>query len=217
MENPKLAVGRSKMATLLSKWQELRKKRKQETKARSAEVSSLVEQWRSGRRRRQQENIQRANEVSTTLNEFRTSLRRETQASLSQNSQQRMLRSAQQQQELAEFMGEMKSNVQNFLQDFSQRKKTEVQQMRSKNLAELSELSASLHSELRQYRGNLTMSVWGNNGEIEVYDYIQNKPGVKITEIEQALGMTRVKTVDTIADLKQKGMIVEREQLFFLP
>lgn len=189
------------MATLLSKWKDARKKRQEANQAISQQVHrTLAAEWREGHRRRQQEKRERASEVR--------SLQRETKEFLSEKNQERQQMTAEQQQKLAVFMAD--------LDKYSQHKKAQVQQMRAQNQKELSELSSQLQSELHQYRGNLRISVWGTNEEALVYDCIQNRRGVRITEIEENLGITRVKAVDTVKSLMQQGLVVERDQLFFL-
>lgn len=190
------------MATLLSKWRDARKKRQEANQAISQQVQmTLAAEWSEGHRRRQQEQRNRASEVR--------GLQQETKEFLSEKNQERKQMKAEQQKKLAVFRAE--------LDKYSQNKKAQVQQMRAQNQKELSELSSQLQSELHQDRGNLRISVWGTNEEALVYDCcIQNRGGVRITEIEETLGITRVKAVDTVKSLMQQGLIVERDQLFFL-
>ncbi|MBO1352027.1 MAG: MarR family transcriptional regulator [Hormoscilla sp. GUM202] len=93
----------------------------------------------------------------------------------------------------------------------------ETKEFLSQKHQERRQMRAQLQSELHQYRRNLRRSVWGTNAEAQVIDIIQNKSGVRITEIQETLGITRVQAVDTVNSLKEKGLVVDRDRQFFLP
>ncbi|MDF0554556.1 hypothetical protein [Kamptonema sp. UHCC 0994] len=50
--------------------------------------------------------------------------------------------------------------------------------------------------------------------EQQVYNYIRQGKGARLTEIEAATGLSRVQTVDALRSLLQKGSIVQRDRLY---
>ncbi len=53
--------------------------------------------------------------------------------------------------------------------------------------------------------------------EERVYHYIQEGKGVRLTEIEAALGINRVQTVDALRALLRKGLIIQRDRTYLTP
>ncbi len=52
--------------------------------------------------------------------------------------------------------------------------------------------------------------------EQEVYTYLQQSQGARLSQIEQDLGLDRFHTVDAIRSLTEKGLVVQRDRLFIL-
>ena len=50
--------------------------------------------------------------------------------------------------------------------------------------------------------------------EQQVYNYIRQSKGTRLTEIEAATALSRVQTVDALRSLLQKGSIVQRDRLY---
>ncbi|NER33083.1 MAG: hypothetical protein F6J93_03225 [Oscillatoria sp. SIO1A7] len=57
----------------------------------------------------------------------------------------------------------------------------------------------------------------GVSYEEEIYEYISKSEGKRLKEIEEALGVNRVQSVDALRSLIQQGLIVERDRLYYLP
>ena len=53
--------------------------------------------------------------------------------------------------------------------------------------------------------------------EDQVYHYIREGKGVRLTEIEAALGINRVQTVDALRALLRKGLIIQRDRTYLTP
>jgi gas vesicle protein GvpN len=52
--------------------------------------------------------------------------------------------------------------------------------------------------------------------EREIYTYIQDNPGAKLSQIEKALQLDRFQTVDALRSLSEQGRVVQRDRLFFV-
>ena len=50
--------------------------------------------------------------------------------------------------------------------------------------------------------------------EQDVYAYIQNAQGARLTEIERALGLSRFQAVDALRSLIKKGLITQRDRIY---
>lgn len=52
--------------------------------------------------------------------------------------------------------------------------------------------------------------------EQEIYSYVQQTQGARVSEIENALGMNRVQTIDTLRSLMRKGVLKQRDDRIFV-
>lgn len=197
-----------------------------------------------------------------TLTETVDSLRQEIQADLQQLQletqlyleaahQSRIKQQIRLTRNLSIFVENLRSDVAAFLSDTAlERQEKAIQDKRDRKV-ELEQLFtdfAEFRSQLKQFRADLSRTVWGEQTTIpapstpqskkplgfkivtpvkaaplqktdedKIYEYIEVMQSVRLTEIESALGMTRIQAVEGLRSLIQQGKITQRDRAYLIP
>lgn len=186
----------------------------------------------------------------------------ETQAQLDEAHQLRVKNHIRLSRHLQVFVEQLRSEVEVFLTDVAlerQEKAAQTQRDRKAELEVLFQKFAELRSQLKQYRAELSQTVWGDSietaepsapklspkpmivmkkpetrsrgfkvavtskpekaapsNEQRIYGYIEDMQSARLTEIESALGMTRIQAVEGLRSLIQQGKITQRDRVYLI-
>lgn len=166
-------------------------------------------------------------------------LQLETQLYLEEADQVRIKQRIQLICNLSTFVEKLRSDVAAFLIDAAlerQQKALQAKRDRTSELDRLFSEFAEYRSQLKQFRADLSCTVWKSTptkpeksivksvtpvksappktDEDKIYEYIEVMQSVRLTEIESALGMTRIQAVEGLRSLIQQGRITQRDRVY---
>ncbi|MGG6269439.1 hypothetical protein ACQ4M3_28320 [Leptolyngbya sp. AN03gr2] len=186
-------------------------------------------------------------------------LQLETRSLLEEAEQSRIKQQIRLVRNLSIFVDNLRADVAEFLTDAALERQEKALQDKRDRKAELDCLFAGFaefRSQLKEFRSDLSRTVWGEqtssplptphsskpeikkpetkspsglkvippvkptpapkSDEDKIYEYIEVMQSVRLTEIESALGMTRIQAVEGLRSLIQQGKITQRDRLYLI-